>query len=110
MAYTTKYTANIDYPSHYYRAYMEYQVTTNATNVKIDFKYGIALHSGYSSSSYDNYTDRYVAVSVGTAATGANSYNKYNMSYVKDSTARTWITSKNSTWGTSFSASNVLIK
>lgn len=87
MAYTTKYTANIDYPSHYYRAYMEYQVTTNATNVKIDFKYGIALHSGYSSSSHDNYTDRYVAVSVGTASTGANSYNKYNMSYVKDSTA-----------------------
>ena len=30
--------------------------------------------------------------------------------YVKDSTARTWITSKNSDWGTSFSASNVLVK
>ena len=30
--------------------------------------------------------------------------------YVKDSTARSWITGKNSTWGTSFSASNVLIK
>ncbi len=86
MAYTTKYTANIDYPSHYYRAYMEYQLTTYDTYVKIDFKYGIALHSGYVSSSYDNYTDRYVAVSVGTGTSGSSSYNKFNMSYVQDST------------------------
>ena len=30
--------------------------------------------------------------------------------YVKDSTAQQWIIDKNSTWGTNFSASNVLIK
>ena len=30
--------------------------------------------------------------------------------YVKDAASRTWITGKNSSWGTNFSASNVLIK
>ena len=41
-------------------------------------------------------------------------FNNVNQSkiriYVKDSAARSWITGKNSNWGTNFSTSNVLIK
>lgn len=82
MAYTTKYTGNFDY----YRAYMEYQITKNTTNYVIDVKYGIALYSGYSSSTWDGDKDRYVSVSVGTSPSGASSYNIFDLGWIRDET------------------------
>ena len=84
MAYKTVYTDNIDYPDRYFRAYMEYQVTNNTSTYVIDVKYGIALHSGYVSASYDSYTDRYVAVS--TKWKNSSSYYS-DTGWVQDKTA-----------------------
>lgn len=65
----TKYTANIDYPTHYFRAWMTYEISDGETTYSVSVRYGIALHAEYVSQSYDNYTDRYVAVSTSGAKT-----------------------------------------
>ena len=65
----TKYTANIDYPTHYFRAWMTYEISDGETTYQVSIKYGIALHDSYVSQSYDSYTDRYVAVSSSGAKT-----------------------------------------
>ena len=48
-------------------------------------------------------------VTANTAAFTNFPYSKATI-YVKDSTAQSWIINGNSSWGTSFSASNVLIR
>ncbi len=85
MSYTTVYTANIDYDTHYYRAYAEYELTNNAASVTISVRYGIALHSGYSSASYET-TNREVAASIGTSddPDKATSYNILNVPWTRD--------------------------
>ena len=87
MAYTTIYTSNINYPTNYFRAYVEYQLTETATAVTVDMKYGVALHSGYSSTSWEQ-VSRQVACSIGTGhdASKATSYNRYNEPWATDST------------------------
>ena len=87
MAYTTIYTGNINYPTNYYRAYVEYQLTESATSVKVDMKYGVALHSGYVSTSWEQ-VSRQVACSIGTShnTSAASSYDIYNGAWVTDST------------------------
>ena len=66
---TTKYTANIDYPTHYFRAWMTYEIADNEATYSVSVRYGIALHDSYVSQSWDSYTDRYVAVSTSGAKT-----------------------------------------
>ena len=87
MAYTTIYTSNINYPTNYYRAYVEYQLTESATSVTVDMKYGVALHSGYVSTSWEQ-VSRQVACSIGTGhdSSKASSYDIYNGAWVTDST------------------------
>lgn len=65
----TKYTANIDYPTHYFRAWMTYEISDGETTYEVSVRYGIALHDSYVSQSWDSYTDRYVAVSTSGAKT-----------------------------------------
>jgi len=66
---TTKYTANIDYPTHYFRAWMSYTIADEETYFEVFVDYGIALHDSYVSSSWENMKDRYVAVSTSGAKT-----------------------------------------
>lgn len=99
MAYTTVYTANIDYDTHYYRAYAEYELTNNAASVTISVRYGIALHSGYVSSSYET-TNREVAASIGTSndPTKATSYDILNVPWTRDDVKLGPTSSGNSWW------------
>ena len=65
----TKYTANIDYPTHYFRAWMSYTIADEENYYEVAVDYGIALHDSYVSQSWDSYTDRYVGVSTSGAKT-----------------------------------------
>lgn len=65
----TVYTANIDYPTHYFRAWMTYEISDGETTYSVSVRYGIALHDSYVSASWEDMKDRYVAVSTSGAKT-----------------------------------------
>ena len=111
MAYTTIYTSNINYPTNYFRAYVEYQLTETATAVTVDMKYGVALHSGYSSTSWEQ-VSRQVACSIGTGhdASKATSYDIYNGAWTTDSTQLGKTADGNSWWHQTGTASKTISK
>ena len=84
----TKYTANIDYPTHYFRAWMTYEISDGETTYSVSIRYGIALHDSYVSQSWDSYTDRYVAVSSSGAKTS-------DTGWIQDST---YLSGSGSNW------------
>lgn len=85
----TKYTANIDYPTHYFRAWMTYEISDGETTYSVSVRYGIALHDSYVSQSWEDMKDRYVAVSTSGAKTTDTGW-KQDTTYLSGTGSNWW--------------------